>query len=339
MPSKLAGILFCLLLAYVASYALEQWLEDGISIWTPPTAVVDGSTLNTSQYFTAQANSDTVLALRPDQEALLDFYGYLDGGGADNYRRWQTSSRELRAVGTPYMAQALAQAEATATVKFLALLLLIVTLLLRFGEVLKENYWTTPLLCGAIVAGTAVLYGGLAAPFATTLLVVITVLYFGGIRLFLPIYHSEWSRIIRPILTPCVFLLAVMSWRGQELVDYWFWTSALFRFFLVVVILLMLFFHLSILSKVLQKANIDSAARIFAYGMPLGITAIVAGLAVGLFGEETGAGLQRLNYELLPLGPDTAAAFSDSAPFTLFFAGVALLILGGIGYFIQRIAR
>lgn len=337
MPKQLAGILFCLLLAYVASYALEQWLENGLSIWTPPTAVVDGATLNTSQYY--QNQTDTVLALRPDQEALLDFYAYLDEGGAENYRRWQTSSGELRAVSTPFMAQALAVAEATPTVKFLALMLLIITLLLRFGNGLKENGRSTPLLCGLIVAGTAALYGGLAAPFATGLLVGITVLYFGGIRLFLPIYHSEWSRIIRPVLTLCVFLLAVMSWRGQELVDYWFWTSPLFRFFLVVVVLLMLFFHLSILSRVLSKANIDSAARIFAYGMPLGITALVAGLTVGLYGSETGAGLQRLNYELLPLDPDLVAGFSDSAPFTLFFAGVALLILGGIGYFIQRIAR
>jgi fumarate reductase subunit D len=337
VPRQLAGILFCLLLAYVANYGLEQWLEDGLIIWTPPTAVVDGSTLNTTQYYLGQ--TDTVLALRPDQEALLDFYAYLDQGGADNYQQWQISVSELRAVGTAFMAQALAQAEMTATVKFLSLLLLILTLLLRFGQGLRENYWFTPLLCLGVVAGTAALYGGLAAPFATGLLIGIVVLYFGGIRLFLPIYHSEWSRIIRPVLTLCVFILAVMSWRGQELVDYWFWTSPLFRFLLVVVVLLMLFFHLSILSRVLKKAKIDSAARIFAYGMPLGITALVTGLTVGLYGDQTGAGLQRLNYELLPLGPDTVAAFSDGAPFTLFFAGVALLIIGGIGYFIQRIAR
>jgi hypothetical protein len=118
----------------------------------------------------------------------------------------------------------------TATVKFLSSVAPHPYTLTEIWPGAPGELLVHPLLCLGVVAGTAALYGGLAAPFATGLLIGIVVLYFGGIRLFLPIYHSEWSRIIRPVLTLCVFILAVMSWRGQELVDYWFWTSRSFVF-------------------------------------------------------------------------------------------------------------
>lgn len=337
MPSRLAGILFCILLANVLNYALGSWLDRQVPNLAPPVATVDGSSFNTSRYYVSRP--DTSLALAPDAEALLDFYAYLDRGGHDAYTNWRTAFVDLSSSGSAFRLRALEVADGTNAGKYLALLLLIVTLLLRFGRGLRETSQLTPVLYLVIFAGTAALYGSLNAPLWIALVVGVLVLYFGGLRLFLPIYHTEWTRTMRPGLTLCVFLLAVMAWRGPELIDYWFWTSPLFRLGLVTVVLLTLYFHLSIISTVLTAANMDSITRLFAYGMPLGVATLVPGLFLGLYGKEAGDALQRLNYELTWLPPETVAGFNPDAPFVVFFAGVMLLILAGIGYFIQKIAR
>lgn len=337
MPSRLAGILFCVLLANVLNYALGSWLNRQVPNLAPPVATVDGSVFNTSRYY--QDRPDTSLALTPDAEALIDFYTYLDQGGREAYANWRTAFGDLNSSGNAFRLRALEIADASNAGKYLALLLLIVTLLLRFGRGLRETALLTPVLYFGIFVGTAALYGSLSSPLYTALIAGILLLYFGGLRLFLPIYHTEWSRLMAPGLTLCVFLLAVMAWRGPELVDFWFWTSPLFRLALVTVILLTVFFHLSIASNVLKAAKMDLVTRLFAYGMPLGVATLVPGLFLGLYGKEAGDALQRLNFELTWLPPETVAGFNPEAPFVLFFAGVMLLILAGIGYFIQKIAR
>lgn len=337
MPNRLAGILFSVLLAYVLSYALGSWLDSQIPNLVPPVATVDGSTLNTSRYY--EARPDTSLALQPDAEALLDFYTYLDQGGSGAYASWRTARTDLRAATDAFRLRALNIADANNAGKFLALLLLLLTLLLLFGNGLRETSLLTPFLYLLIFGGTAALYGSLSAWLFTATVTMIIVLYFGGLRLFLPIYHTEWTRTMRPGLTFCLFLLAAMAWRGPELVDYWFWSSQLFRLGLVTVVLLTLFFHLSIITNVLKAARMDTITRIFALGMPLGVSALFPGLFLGLYGREAGTALRDLNYELVLFPPETVAAFNSDAPFVLFFAGVMLLIIGGIGYFIQKIAR
>ncbi len=337
MTSRLAGILGCLLLAYVASYALGAWLDRQLPNLVPPVATIDGSTLNTSRYY--QDQPDTVVAKRPDAEALLDFYTYLDEGGATAYGNWRQARTDLQQATNAFRLRALEIADHTNAGKYLSLLLLILTGLLYFGRALKENRLLTPFLYLGIFVGTAGLYGSLSAPLFTGVVAGSLILYFGGLRLFLPIYHTEWSRMMRPGLTFCAFLLAVMSWRGPELVDYWFWTSPLFRLALVAVILLTLFFHLSILAGALKAAKMDGTTRLFAISMPLGVTTLVVGLFLGFYGQEAGSALVQLNYELVTLPPKTVAGFNPDAPFVLFFAGVMLLILGGIGYFVQKIAR
>ncbi len=337
MPSRLAGILFCILLANVLNYALGSWLDRQVPNLAPPVATVDGSAFNTSRYY--EERPDTSLALSPDAEALIDFYTYLDKGGHEAYTNWRTAFTDLSTSDNAFRLRALEVANASNTGRYLALLLLIVTLLLRFGRGLRETALLTPLLYFGIFVGTAALYGSLSAPLYTASVAGILLLYFGGLRLFLPIYHTEWSRLMAPGLTLCVFLLAVMTWRGPELVDFWFWNSPLFRLALVTVVLLTVFFHLSILSTVLKAAKMDLVTRLFAFGMPLGVATMVPGVFLGLYGKEAGAALQRLNFELTWLPPETVAGFDPDAPFVLFFAGVMLLILGGIGYFIQKIAR
>jgi|GEM_PF-2047210 len=337
MSSRLAGILLCVLLANVLNYALGSWLERQMPELAPLAASVDGSAYNTSRYY--ENLPEAALALSPDAEALLDFYVYLDEGGRENYAQWRTAYDDLRESGNKFRLRALEIAHANNTGKYLALLLLIVALLLRFGHGLHETFLVTPLLYFGIFTGTAAIYGGMSSPLYTVLVAGTLLLYFGGLRLFLPIYHTEWTRLMRPGLTLCVFLLAVMAWRGPGLINYWFWTSPLFRLGLVTVVLLTVFFHLSILSSVLKAAKMDFTTRLFAFGMPLGVATLVPGLFLGLFGKEAGDALQRLNFELVWLPPETVAGFNPDAPFVLFFAGVMLLILAGIGYFIQKIAR
>ncbi|MBC6994351.1 hypothetical protein QWY85_14120 [Neolewinella lacunae] len=326
-----------MLLANVVNYALGEWLERQTPGWAAPLPQADGSTFNTSRFF--QARADTALATRPDAEALLDYYTYLDQGGSQAYLRWQAARQELRAVSTPFLQRAFAVAAQANAGKYLALLLFIVTLLLLYGRGLRESNWSTPLLYFAINAGTAALFGSLVAPLFTAVMAGLWLLYFVGLRLYLPIYHTEWSRLMRPSLTLCLFLLAVMAWRGPQLLSYWFWTSPLFRLGLTLVTLLAVFFHWSILATVLKAAKMDLTARFFAYGMPLGTATLILGLFLGLYGPVGGTALVQLNYELLVLPPATVSAFNPDAPFVLFFAGVMLLIISGIGYFIQRIAK
>lgn len=337
MPNRLTGILFSVLLAYVLSYALGSWLDNQIPTLVPPVATVDGSTLNTSRYY--ETRPDTSLALRPDAEALLDFYTYLDQGGGDAYAGWRTARTDLRTATNAFRLRALEIADGNNAGRYLALLLLILTLLLLFGNGLKETSLLTPVLYLLIFGGTTALYGSLSAWLFTATVMAVLILYFGSLRLFFPIYHTEWTRTMRPGLTCCIFLLATMAWRGPELVDFWFWTSQLFRLGLVMVILLTAYFHLSIVTSVLKAAKMDTVTRVFAYGMPLGVAILIPGLVLGLYGSEAGTALRDLNYELVLFPPETVISFNPDAPFALFFAGVMLLIIGGIGYFIQKIAR
>jgi len=337
VPKRLVGIILCVLLANVLNYALGTWLDRQIPNLVPPVATVDGSTLNTSRYFAEQR--DTALAGKPDEEALLDFYAYLEEGGTTAYGNWRTARTDLRSSSDAFRLRALEIADASNAGRFLSLLLLVVTLLLLFGNALKETSLLAPLLYLGIFTGTAVLYGSISAPLFTVTVAVSLVLYFGALRLFLPIYHTEWMRLLRPGLNLCIFLLATMAWRGPELVDYWFWTSPLFRLGLVTVCLFTVFFHFSILMSALTSAKMDTITQVFALGMPLGFTLLFAGLFLGFYGKEAGAALETLNYELVFFPPETVAAFNPEAPFFLSLIGVLLLVLAGIGYFIQKIAR
>ena len=280
MPNRLVGILGCLLLAYVLSYALGSWLDSQIPNLVPPVATVDGSTVNTSRYY--EEHPDTLPAAQSDAEALLDFYTYLDQGGRSAYQNWRTARADLRTSNSAFRLRALELADATNTGRYLSLFLLIATFLLLYGRGLKESSILTPVFYLFIFIGTIALYGNLSAPLFTGVLGGFIVLYFAGLRAFLPIYHTEWVRLMRPGLTFSCFLLVVMAWRGPELVDYWFWTSQLFRLALVTVILLTLFFHLSILASVLKAAKLDGITRLFAFSMPLGTALLVIGLVLGL---------------------------------------------------------
>jgi len=337
MPKRLVGIIACILLANVLNFALGRWLTEKTAEWSPTEAVADGSSLNTSRYF--QERADTSLAGTPDIEALMDYYTWLDQGGSDAYLKWEAAKSELRAVSTPFLQRALTVAESSNAGRYLSLLLLIITGLLLWGRGLREQSFLTPLLYFGICTGTAALFGSLSSPLFTAVVAGWLLLYFGGLRLFLPIWHVEWSRLMRPSLTLCIFLLATMAWRGPELVDYWFWTSPFFRLGLVLVMLLTVFFHLSILVKVLEAAKMDGLARLFAFGMPLGVATLALGTFLGYYGPVGGASLQQLNYELVTLAPQTVAGFNPNAPFVLAFAGIILLVFSGIGYYVQRIAR
>lgn len=337
MRSRLVAIFACIVLANVVNYALGEWLDKQIPNWAPPVAQADGSTLNTSRFFVQRP--DTSLALSADQETLLDFYTWLDGGGKVSYDNWRSASTNLTTVSTPFLKRALELADGNNAGRYLSLLLLAITVLLIWGKALKESSWLTPILYLGITLGTTALFGGLSSPLFTGTLAGSYVLYFAGLRLFLPVFNTEWCRMMRPFLTLQLFLLAIMAFRGPELVDYWFWTSPLFRLGLVLVLLLTILFHFSIVASVLKKGELGTIARYFAYGMPLGFMLSILGLFLGYYGGESGLSIRELNYELVLFTPKTVAGFNPEAPFLLTGAGILLGVISGIGYSIQRIAR
>ena len=297
MASRLVGILACLLVANVLNYALGQWLDGRITQWTQGrTATVDGSSLNTSRY--QAARGDTTLALDAPREALLDYYNWVDEGGNRAYAHWRAATTALPpTVGAtdPTVGRALALAGRTNVAKYLSLLLLLASLLLLYGGMLDERHWLAALLYAAVTILTAYFYGRLISPVWTGFVALCFVVYYGAIGLCLPLYRAEWIRTLRPSLTPALFLLGVMALRGPGLVDYWFWTSPLFRLLLLTVLLFAAFFHLAILTKVMRTAGLDRNSRILAYGMPLGIVATVAGLALGFYGSGPVNGLTAIN--------------------------------------------
>ncbi len=337
MSSRLIGIVVCLVVANVLNYALSSWLDGQITRWAPEVAVVDGSTLNTSRYY--ETRDDTVLAGTASQEALLDFYTFLDQGGNTNYKAWKSAAAAIPGGQTEFTDRALAVAEQTNAVKYLSILLALTGLLLLYGGGLKEHSWLTPLLYWLLTTAAAALFGGLSAPVFTAGCAILFATYYGTIRVSVPIYHAEWSRLMRPGLNWLLFLLAAMAIRGHELVDFWFWTSPLFRLLGITVLLFTVLFHLSILTKVLQSAELDPASRVFAYGVPLGATALMAGLLLLLYGDAENNALVAMNRELVLLPPETVAGFDPNAPVVLAIAGALLLITGAIGYLIRRISR
>lgn len=298
---------------------------------------MDGSSLNASRILTERA--DTTISMGVAEEALYDYYQWLHEGGKDNYRQWRTALGELTEPAPAFLNRSLEVANSTNASRYLALLLLIVSGLLLWGKALKEGALLTPLLYFGITLGTAGLLGSLSAPLFTALFAGGWLTYFVALRLSLPIYATEWCRMMRPLLTLQFFLLATISLRGPELVEYWFWTSPAYRMGLTFVLLLALFFHLSIVSTVLKKAEMDTYAQVFGFGIPLGVTLGLLGLVLGFYGSEAGAGLGQINFELNLLPPQTVAGFNPESPFLLTGAGILLAIISGIGYFVQRIAR
>ncbi|OAV45340.1 hypothetical protein [Lewinella sp. 4G2] len=335
MPKRLAGIFLCLLLANVFNYALGEWLEAHLPNWEERVDSTDGSTLTTAQYYQAL---EVDIDLDEARISLLRFYAYLDDGGRDNYLAWYESRTDF--AEEPMLQNALAQVAAVNTVKYLALLLLITTGILLYGKGLRSQSWVTPVIYLALFSVTAALFGGLQAPVFWGVCTASYVVYFLSLLVFTPIYRTEWTETMRPILTTLVFLLAVMAWRGQELVDYWFWTSPLFRLAFVFTLLLSNYFHFVRLDAAFKAARLRTVtARLFAYGIPLGLTFSAVGLTLGLLGADAGAGIGIMNQELALLTGEFVESFNPNASFTLFFAGTTVLILSGIGYSVQRIAQ
>lgn len=352
MRNRLIAIFVCILLANVLNYALGEWLDGRFTVWSPDaTALIDGSTLTASRHI--DQSPDTILAQSAEREALLDFYTWLDAGGSTNYQNWRNALTDAPkywddpAYGNSLapeqekilLFRALQLADKANASRFLSLLLLIITALMIWGKAFKETYWLTPVLYFGVTLGTVALYGSLDAPLYTAVVAGSYFVYFAAIRLFLPVFHTEWCRMMRPFLTMQLFLLAVMAFRGPELVDYWFWTSDLFRLGFTLVTLLSMFFHLAIVLGVLKKGKMGTAAQYFGYGMPLGFTLGVLGLFMGFYGPVAGASLQQINFELVTLPPEIVAGINPEAPFLLTGAGILLAIVSGIGYFVQRIAR
>ena len=332
MPNRLVGILVCLLLANIAAYALGNWVEHLIY---EETQLVDRNDNGLS--LSLLANLEIELDEFPHTDDRMQvYYRYVASGGADRYL---TSTEQFATIeDSPLLVHRWRVVLAADAARMTAVGLLLLIGLLLLGRGLREEKVTTPFVLAAIVVATAATFGAFLAPLFTLATALAISLYAGSLRLFLPIYTTEISRLMRPFLTPCMVLLVVIAWRGPELVDYLFWTSAWFRFLLCFVWLLAHFFHFAVLDRILRRMEYSLVSRIFAYALPLGVTWLGVGLLLGAYGEAAGAGLGVLNRELMLVPQAMLEALNPEAPFALFFAGATLLILGGIGHYVQRIA-
>lgn len=352
MPSRLLAILLCLVAANVVNYGVNQWLEREIPGWSPPRAVFDGSSLSSSLAYQAllagelPADSANVAPLA---RVAIPYYEYLAGGGGEAWLAWRDAydrhygeivTQARTPAETSWNARFLHLVDRTAPVKYLAVLLVVLLLVLLRGNFLRPQSWVTPVVYLLFFGATAALYTAYDAPAFVGLVAGGFLAYAAALWFILPIYTVEWNRALRPLLTPVIFFLMVMSWRGPEWLDYLFWTSPLYRLALVSVLLISIFFHLNVLHRNLVGAKLELTSRLTGYAMPLGVLNIFLGLFLGFFrGQGARGPLFAYNQELLWFSPGVVERFDPNLPFWLFFAGVALLIVGGIGYFIQRIAR
>ena len=331
MPNRLVGILACLLLANVANYALNEWLAATLPVWSATAGNPVGSTLFTSQFYEAAGVAEGA------EPALLKFYRYLDEGGSATYTSWQAAAVPVG--NSTLLPGATRAAAATNIVRASSLLTLAVISCCLLGRLLREEKYSTPFFYFTVGLVTTALFSGFASPLLLYVYSIAFLTYYGGLLLFLPIYRTECTRTMRPWLTWYIVLLITMAWRGNELVDYWFWTSQLYRLLLVFTLLLAVFFHLLMVDKALRAAEMNAVTRAFAYGFPLGAMLLTLGLFLGLYGADAGAGFRTLNEQLVVLPQETMLAINPEAAFTLFFAGAMVLICSGIGYYVQRIAQ
>lgn len=351
MPNKLAGIIGCLIVAALVNVGLRQWIPH----FDPGQLLdgeieFDGSTLVCSQvYAKVDWNGYLIEGVKSSNNDLSQitaaYYDYLKYGRGwlgwrDYYDR--NFGEAIAHPGPPspqWTAQVLRVQDRSAPAKWIAFLSLIAALLVLWSKRLKEYHLLTPIFYLAVATAALWTYGALSALLflAVALLGVLT--YAISIRLILPLYRTEWVRSLRPLLTFWLVLLGAIAWRGPEWVDYQFWTSDWFRLILIATAVFSLFFHWAIFSKAMANAKLDATARIFAYIMPLGSTATAIGLFLGFWGQGEQHALVQLNRELLLLPPQWLEELNPNLPFWLLFAGISLLIIGGIGYLIQRIAR
>lgn len=351
MPSRLIGILFCLVLANVVNYGFNQWLDKKIPGWLPPVSSLDGSSLSSSLAY-QELISGTLEAsptnAAPLTEILVPYYDYLANGGGERWLAWRdaydknyvdvvTQSDEVNQ--QRWLSNWLTMVDRTAFIKYGSILAAILLFLLLQSNFLRPRYWWTPVVYILALSLTVCLYTSFTALAFPILLVGSFVIYGLSLRLILPIYTLELNKALRPLITLLLFYLFFMAWRGPEWIDYLFWTSPLYRLALISVSLLTLFFHWSILDSILKRADLDLTSRITGYAMPLGLLSIFVGLFTTFHQSKQAGALAALNLDLLLFSPEVTAGFNPSGPFVLFFAGVALLIIGGIGYFIQRIAK
>ncbi len=348
MSHKLVGILLVLVVANVFNYFANEWLNRRIPGWLPAVAVFDGSSLTSTVAYADWQAGKPVLPAGQGLDAILPaYYSYLDQGGSERWLAWRQAyaANQVMVRSMPsnpsaqhWRNQLLKVMDRSAFSKYGSFFLLGLTILLLVGNWLRPQYWWTPLFYLGLVVATAAVYTSFSAPFFTALVGLAFMVYALGLRLSLPIYTYEWVKALRPFLTFLLFLLAMMSVRGAEWIDYLFWSSPLYRLTFISMLGLSLFFHWSLLAQQLRNAKLDVYGQVLGYGMPLGFTVLLLGLLLGFFRQGGDNALMILNRELLFFSPELVASFPIQQVFVLFFAGVVLLIGGGIGYFIQRIA-
>ena len=354
MPNKLAGIIGCLIVAALVNVGLRTWISDlaGAAEPTEQGGVLDGNSLVSSHHFSEGCMHyavvvDTIARPNALNDLVCAYNSYIRSGDGADWLVWRDMffaeyGNILANVGPPapnWAAQVLRVQDHSAPSRWIALLSLIAALLILWSKRLKEYHLITPVFYFA-VAGVAVwTYGAMSAPLFLMVALLGMLAYAFSIRLMLPLYRTEWVRSLRPLMTFWLFLLGAIAWRGPEWVDYQFWTSDWFRLIMLTTALFSLYFHWEIFSRALANAKLDATTRVFAYAMPLGSTAVVMGLALGFWGQGDQHALIQINRELLILPPQWMETMDPNLPFWLLFAGIALLIIGGIGYLIQGIAR
>ncbi|MEM8583645.1 MAG: hypothetical protein AAGF87_05220 [Bacteroidota bacterium] len=350
MPNKAFGLIVCLVLAALLSwgigYGIDQQMgkaEDAISL-----VEYDGSLLRSVQDWDFSGwkgppLSDSLLVL---QHLVYAYDQYLYQGGGDNWLAWREMYdrqytevlAESAAPSAEWRAQLLRLQDRSTPTKWLALFGFVISVLMLWSGRLKEFHLATPVFYAAVVGLTIWVYGAMAAPFWFAALGTSYMVYAIGLW-FLPMYRTEWVRSLRPLLTIFLVILAAVAWRGPDGLDRILLEGGLWRFIVLGIAGFGLFLHWDHLARAMRQAKVSTTGRIMGYMAALGGSWLALGLIVGFWQSGSYHGLALLNLELQIVPEQWALQADPNWAFGLFFVGFGMVIIGSIGYFIQRIAR
>lgn len=349
MPNKALGLIICLVLAALASYGIGYWIDGQMSQIEENSSLstYDGSLLGSAQRW---AYFITLEPKAPDANLLQDlvykYDRYLYQGGGDNWLAWrETYDNNYAAIiaesATPsadWRAQLLRLQDRATPTKWIALIGFIISVLALWSGRLKETSLFTPVFYALVVGLTLWTYGSMSAPFWCLAAGLSYVAYAVGLW-FLPVYRTQWVRSLRPLLTIFLVVLAAIAWRGPDGLDRLLLEEGVGRFLVLSIASFGLFLHWDHLARAMRQAKVSVSGQVMGYIAALGSSWLILGLIVGFWQMDKYNGLSMLNLEL-QIAPEAWGLLADPDwAFGLFFVGFGMVIIGSIGYFIQRIAR
>lgn len=361
MPNKALGLIVCLVLAALASYGIGYWIDQQMSQTEANSDMsrYDGSLLGSVQYwdFRRSEPSEDLTSSGADspwltdsisvlQQLVVAYDRYLYQGGGENWLAWRANyDQDYAAVlsgasppSADWRAQLLRIQDRATPTKWIALIAFIISTLTLWSGRLRETNLFTPVFYAIVVGLTLWTYGSMSAPYWCLIAGLTYLTYAFGIWL-LPLYRTQWVRSLRPLLTIFLVVMAAIAWRGPDGLDRVLLEGGFWRFLVLSIASFGLFLHWDHLARAMRQAKVSVTGQVMGYMSALGGCWMILGLMVGFWQTDTYNGLSRLNLELQIVPESWALQADPNLAFGLFFVGFGMVIIGAIGYFIQRIAR